>query len=77
MSNPDPEALAAYRHALASFDFQYAFSDDHSVWQRGTNALARLHRMQLALDPTGEIWMSTRGAKGHGAPRPLQAQVVA
>lgn len=78
MSNPNPpEALAAYRAALASFDWQYAMADDHTRWARGTNALARLHKMQLALDPDGEIWLATPGARGHGAPHPLQQQVVA
>ena len=63
--------LAEYQQALSGFDWQYQFSDDHSRWAAGTNALARLQRMQRQLDPSGEVWMQTPGAHGHGAPRPL------
>lgn len=65
-----PSPLTEYHKALASMDWQFEHSDEHAVWARGSNALARLHRMQRDLDPTGEIWMSYPGARGHGAPLP-------
>lgn len=63
--------LTEYHKALAAFDWQFEFSDEHAVWARGVNSLARLHRMQRELDPTGEIWNSYPGAHFHGAPRPM------
>ena len=60
-----------YRAALARFDWQFEIADDHAAWARGTNALARLRRMQRELDPTGAIWMSYPGAQTHGAPLPI------
>lgn len=68
--HPHPSPLAAYRAALAKFDWQYDFCDDQQRWADGNNALARLRAMQREVDPTGEIWMSYPGAHGHGAPAP-------
>jgi hypothetical protein len=63
-------ALTEYHAALKSFDWNYDFSDDQQRWANGSNALARLRKMQAELDTTGEIWMSYPGAQGHGAPAP-------
>lgn len=68
---PATDALGEYREALARFDWQYEFSDEHRVWAKGTNDLARLRKMQRELDPTGEIWMACAGAQKHGAPQPF------
>jgi hypothetical protein len=65
-----PSPLAEYHKALQSFDWQYAFSDDYLVFARGVNALEKLHAIQTKVDPTGEIWNSYPGSKGHGAPFP-------
>ena len=72
-----PTRLEAYVAALRSFDWQFQFSDDHTVWARGNNALARLHKMQRSIDPDGIIWMNTPGARGHGAPGPQIQRVAA
>ena len=69
--------LQAYKALLESMNWQFEFSDEHAVWARGSNALARLHRMQRELDPSGEIWMSYPGAHKHGAPQPRVCEVVA
>jgi hypothetical protein len=71
-----PSELTQYRAALAAMDWQFEFSDEHARWAAGTNALARLHRLQRELDPSGDIWMQTPGAHGHGAPSPNIAQVA-
>lgn len=68
--------MKKYRDALASFDWQYDFCDDHKRWAAGNNALANLYRMQREVDPTGEIWMATPGANSHGAPRPRIAEAA-
>ena len=70
MSLTAPNPLAQYRAALAAMDWQFEHTDEHRRWAAGTNALARLHRMQRQLDPAGEIWMQTPGANTHGAPQP-------
>ena len=70
MSLTAPDPLAQYRAALAAMDWQFEHTDEHRRWAAGTNALARLHRMQRQLDPSGEIWMQTPGAHTHGAPKP-------
>lgn len=74
---PTADALAEYRAALANMDWQFEFTEDHRRWATGTNDLARLHKMQRELDPTGEIWLATPGARGHGAPRPRVLEVHA
>ena len=68
------DRLTAYRKALNSFDWQYQFSDDHSRYLSGEKDLRKLRKMQRDLDPWGEAWMSTPGAKSHGAPRPEVTQ---
>jgi len=63
-------SLDEYQQALNGFDWQYQFSDDHTRYLAGSNALLKLRRMQLQLDPLGERWLATAGAKSHGAPSP-------
>jgi hypothetical protein len=69
--------LEAYGAALRRFDWQFQFSDDHTVWAAGSNALARLHKMQRQIDPDGVMWLATPGARGHGAPGPQIQRVAA
>jgi len=45
-----------YIKLLKSHDWYYDYSDDHSVWRRGSEAYGRLRSMQKNLDPTGAIW---------------------
>jgi len=68
-----PSLLTKYHQALQAFDWQFEFSDDHDVWARGTNALARLRRMQREVDPDGSIWRSYPQSRQHGAPQPVLA----
>lgn len=70
------DAIAAYHAALAKFDWDFDTRDDHQRWAEGHNALARLRKMQAEVDPTGEIWMSYPGARGHGAPAPRIQEVA-
>jgi len=65
-----PSPLTEYHKALSRFDWQYQFSDDPMVYARGAQSLIELHKMQMELDPTGEIWNSYPGSQGHGAPFP-------
>lgn len=63
------QAMAEYRRRLARADWQYQFSDDHSVYQRARADFEELHAMQRTLDPEGAIWREySRDA--HGAPTP-------
>lgn len=55
-AGPDLAAIAAYEQALKDHDWDFEFSDDHSVYQRGHNALARLRRQQRELDADGVLW---------------------
>lgn len=48
--------LAEYTAALQTCDWFYAYSDDHSVWQRGEEAMQQLRAAQRQLDPQGLIW---------------------
>jgi hypothetical protein len=75
-TNSQDFAMVEYRAALAGMDWQFEFCDEHAKWAAGTNALARLHRMQRELDPSGDIWLSFPGALSHGAPRPHITQVA-
>lgn len=45
-----------YIKLLKSHDWYYDYSDDHSVWRRGSEAHSRLRGLQKSIDPTGEIW---------------------
>lgn len=70
------DLMAQYRAALAAMDWQFEHTDEHRRWANGTNALARLHRMQREVDPTGEVWLSYPGAQTHLAPQPRILEVA-
>jgi hypothetical protein len=76
MSNPISK-LAAYGQALKAFDWQFQFADDHRRYLAGEEALRKLHKMQRQIDPDGVMWLSTPGARGHGAPQPQIQRVAA
>lgn len=48
--------LADYVQALKDMDWQFEYSDDHSVWGNGRNALARLRLIQKRIDPDAALW---------------------
>ena len=70
------DLMAQYRAALAAMDWQFEHTDEHRRWANGTNALARLHRMQREVDPTGEVWLSHPGAQTPLAPKPQILETV-
>jgi|GEM_PF-5662626 len=76
MSNPISK-LAAYGQALKAFDWQFQMADDHTRWSAGNKALAHMLKMQRQIDPDGVMWLSTPGARGHGAPQPQIQRVAA
>ena len=45
-----------YVQKLKSHDWTYEYSDDHSVWQRGSAEKKELRRLADILDPKHEIW---------------------
>lgn len=45
-----------YRELLATHDWFYDYSDDHSVWSRGAGVRAKLRDMRGQVDPDGKIW---------------------
>lgn len=49
-------SLDEYKNALSRHDWFYAYSDDHSVWQRGSQQAKELREAQLRLDPTYSLW---------------------
>jgi hypothetical protein len=65
-----PSKLATYGAALKAMDWQYVMSDDNSRYREGEKQLRELHKMQRVIDPDGVMWLSTPGARGHGAPQP-------
>ena len=70
---PGSEArkLADYIHLLDTMDWQYEFSDDHSVYLKGRAHVDEARKLQAEVDPKGGIWMSYKQAKQHGAPQPI------
>ena len=48
--------LHRYQRLLATHDWTYGHSDDHSVWQRGRTERARLNMMAAQLDPDRKLW---------------------
>jgi hypothetical protein len=48
--------IAAYVQALKDHDWHFDYTDDHSVYQRGHNSLARITRMQKLIDADGTLW---------------------
>ena len=63
--------LAAYHDLLSSFDWQYAYTDEHARWKQGKAAHGRLVKLQMDIDPDAVIWMSYPGAQKHGAAQPV------
>lgn len=45
-----------YIQKLKSHDWTYEYSDDHSVWQRGSSERSEIRRLSAILDPKREIW---------------------
>lgn len=48
--------LAAYHRHLATHDWTYEYSDDHSVWQRGRQSQGELEQIQKRLDQDKVVW---------------------
>lgn len=69
--------LAAYHDTLSMLDWQYQFSDDPAVFNRGDELVARAHLLQAEVDPSGDLWRSYSGSRMHGAPQPKVVEVVA
>lgn len=54
---PDPQpTLEAYRHALATHDWHWAYSDNYTEWANGRDAQSQLVAMRRVLDPEGVVW---------------------
>ena len=45
-----------YKSLLAGHDWYYDYSDDHSVWTRGSNERDKLYKYQDAIDSDYKIW---------------------
>lgn len=45
-----------YVRDLRRMDWTFEFSDDHSVYLRGQQELARLRKTQREFDPSGTLW---------------------
>ncbi len=69
--------LAAYHDILSMLDWQYQFADDHAVFKRGEQMVARAHLLQAEVDPSGDLWRSYSGSRMHGAPQPKVVEVAA
>lgn len=50
------EQEQTYRQALAGHDWYYNYSDDYSVWRRGSDHAEKINRMREELDPDFKIW---------------------
>lgn len=55
---------AAYVSLLQRHDWSFEFSDDHAVYQRGSNALSTLRMLRRELDADGSIW-NAHAPEGH------------
>lgn len=58
-----------YTEALKAHDWYYEWSDDHRVWQKGTEAAKKLREAQARLDPLGTIWNAHAPADCRISPR--------
>ena len=47
---------ARYIHLLQTHDWTYEFSDDQSVWLRGTTQRRELNSLQPRVDPLYHLW---------------------
>lgn len=45
-----------YRKLLKGHDWYYEYSDDHSVWKRGSAARTHLNGLRKQIDPENTIW---------------------
>lgn len=54
----DTDSMIEYKKLLASHDWYYMYSDDHSVYRRGEAAQNRLVSMRLEIDRDASIWNS-------------------
>lgn len=64
MSTATSYTLDQYRKMLSGHDWDYEYSDDHSVWQRGCDSIKRLREAQRSLDPLGTVW-NEYAPRGH------------
>ena len=48
--------LYRYQRLLATHDWTYGHSDDHSVWQRGRTERVVLQALAQQLDPERKLW---------------------
>jgi hypothetical protein len=55
-ASPSLGDIAAYVQALKDHDWEFSYTDDHSVYQRGHNSLAKIKRLQKLVDPDGTLW---------------------
>ncbi len=51
--------IAQYVQALKDHDWEFSYTDDHSVYQRGHNSLAKIKRLQKQIDPDATLWNVT------------------
>ena len=45
-----------YRQALGRHDWYYDYTDDHSVWRKGSESYRELCAARREIDPDGAIW---------------------
>lgn len=45
-----------YRELLATHDWFYEYSDDYTVWSRGSGVRNKLRTLRNQVDPAGKIW---------------------
>jgi hypothetical protein len=50
--------IEEYKTLLKNHDWFYEYSDDYSVWEKGTAEKDKLLQIQKQIDPTGSIWNS-------------------
>jgi hypothetical protein len=55
-ASPSLGDIAAYVQALKDHDWEYQFTEDPSVYQRGFNSYSNLKRMQKRIDAEGVLW---------------------
>jgi hypothetical protein len=55
-ASPSLGDIAAYVQALKDHDWEYQFSDEHAVYQRGFNGYSNLKRVQKRIDAEGTLW---------------------
>ena len=48
--------LDSYINLLRTHDWSYEWSDDHSVWKRGSDERQALRQMQTKCDEDYKIW---------------------